>query len=397
MIETTHTSNEAPGTRRLPLGGLLALAAAGFITILLETLPAGILPAMGRDLGVTESAVGQTVTLFALGSIAGAIPIISATMSWPRRRLLVIAIAGYVVTTLLTAVSENFSFTLAIRFLAGIFAGVLWGMLAAYAQRMVAPGHEGRAITIALAGTPVALSVGTPAGTFLAELIGWRSTFGVLSVLSALLIIWILVAVPNFAGQQKGQRTSVGRVFSIPGVLPIIVVTFLYVMAHNVLYTYIASFLAPLGLGNSVSAVLLVFGAASLSSIWITGVFIDRMLRLLLTASCALFGVAVLALGLFGSQPAAVFVGAALWGLAFGGAASLLQVSAVKAAGAAADLVQPIMVTSWNIGIAGGGILGGLLLGGGSGGAGTLPWATFVLVLAALMVMAFAGRRNQSA
>ena len=55
---------------------------------MLETLPAGILPAMSHDLGVTEAA-GQTVTVYAIGSIAGAIPIIRATMGWPRRRLLV--------------------------------------------------------------------------------------------------------------------------------------------------------------------------------------------------------------------------------------------------------------------------------------------------------------------
>jgi predicted MFS family arabinose efflux permease len=395
MTQTKYTSTEAPGVRRLPLGGLLALAAAGFITILLETLPAGILPAMSRDLGVSESAVGQTVTLFALGSIAGAIPIISATISWPRRRLLVTAIAGYVVTTLLTAVSESFTFTLAIRFLAGVFAGVLWGMLAAYAQRMVAQKDQGRAITIALAGTPVALSIGTPAGTLLAGLIGWRHTFGVLAALSVLLIIWILVAVPNFAGQQKGQRTPVGRVFTIPGVLPIVLVTLLYVMAHNVLYTYIASFLAPLGLGDSVSAVLLVFGAASLVSIWITGVFIDRLLRPLLIISCALFATAVLAFGLFGGIPAVVFIGTALWGLAFGGAASLLQVSAGKAAGPSSDIVQPVMVTGWNVGIAGGGILGGLLL--GRVGVGSLAWATFALVLAALVVLVSGRRRNPAA
>ncbi|MFD3655698.1 hypothetical protein [Streptomyces sp. NPDC058620] len=46
-------------------------------------MPAGILPAISGDLGVSESAAGQTVTVFALGSIAGAIPLISATIGWP--------------------------------------------------------------------------------------------------------------------------------------------------------------------------------------------------------------------------------------------------------------------------------------------------------------------------
>lgn len=390
----TQTQQDAPGqtgpAQRLPLGGLLALAAAGFITIMLETLPAGILPAMSAGLGVPESGVGQTVTVFAIGSIAGAIPLISATMGWQRRKLLVLALAGYVVTSLATAVSGNFALTLAIRFIAGVCAGVLWGILATYARRMVTPQHHGRAITIALAGTPVALAIGTPAGTLLAGLIGWRFTFGVMALLAVLLIASVLVTVPDFAGQAKGERTPVGRVFSVPGVLPVVIVTLLYVMAHNVLYTYIASFLAPVGLGGSVSAVLLMFGVVSLVSIWITGVLIDRHLRVLMIASSAAFALAVLALGLLAALPVAVFISAALWGLAFGGAASLLQAAAADAAGPAVDLVQSVMVTGWNVGIAGGGIAGGLLLSGL--GAPSLAWATLVLLVAALIIVITARR-----
>jgi predicted MFS family arabinose efflux permease len=289
------------------------------------------------------------------------------------------------VTSAVTAISDNFALTLVIRFVAGVFAGVLWGMLATYARRMVTPEHRGRAITIALAGTPVALAIGTPAGTLLAGLIGWRFTFGVMALAAVLLILWVLMAVPDFAGQPQSERTPVGRVFSVPGVVPVLIVTLLYVMAHNVLYTYIASFLAPVGLGGSVSAVLLVFGVASLLSTWITGLLIDRHLRILMITSSALFALAVLALGLLAALPAAVFISAGLWGLAFGGAASLLQTAAADAAGSAVDLVQSVMVTGWNIGIAGGGIFGGLLLGGL--GASSLAWATFVLLIAALFIV----------
>jgi predicted MFS family arabinose efflux permease len=167
-----------------------------------------------------------------------------------------------------------------------------------------------------------------------------------------------------------------------------VIVTLLYVMAHNVLYTYIASFLAPVGMSDIVSAVLLVFGVASLVSIWTTGLLIDRHLRNLMIASSALFALAVLALGILSGVPAAVFISAGLWGLAFGGAASLLQTAAADTAGSAVDLVQSVMVTGWNIGIAGGGIIGGLLLSGF--GASALAWATCVLLVAALVIVAAA-------
>ncbi|MFC9243768.1 MFS transporter [Streptomyces sp. NPDC057136] len=391
MTHAQQTSEPAVRSERLPLSGLLALAAAGFITIMLETMPAGILPAISGDLGISESAAGQTVTVFALGSIAGAIPLISATTGWPRRRLLVLALAGYVLTSILTSLSENFTLTLAVRFVAGLFAGTLWALVAGYARRMVAPHQQGKALTLAMAGTPVALAIGTPAGTLIAGLIGWRYTFGVMALLCALVLTWVLTAVPDFPGQARGERTPLTRVFAIPGVVPVVVVTLLYVMAHNVLYTYIASFLAPVGLEDDVSAVLLVFGIASLASIWITGVYIDRHLRLLVISSTTLFALAVLALGLLTTLPAAVFAATALWGLAFGGAASLLQTAVANAAGPAAETVQSVMVTGWNVGIAGGGIVGGLLLGGF--GTSSLAWGTLTLLLVALG-MTLHGRRH---
>lgn len=45
----------ASAAPRLPWAGLLALATAGFITILTEALPAGLLPQMAAGLGVSES------------------------------------------------------------------------------------------------------------------------------------------------------------------------------------------------------------------------------------------------------------------------------------------------------------------------------------------------------
>jgi MFS family permease len=60
---------------RLPLASLLALAMAAFITILTEALPAGLLPQMAQGLAVSEAWVGQTVTIYAIGSLVAAIPL----------------------------------------------------------------------------------------------------------------------------------------------------------------------------------------------------------------------------------------------------------------------------------------------------------------------------------
>src|ERR1700756_4184444 len=144
----------APSRERLPLGGLLALATAGFITILTEAMPAGLLPQMGAGLGVSDALVGQLVTLYALGSLLAAIPLTIATRGWRRRPLLLIAIAGFALVNSVTAISSDYLLTLVARFFAGVFAGLLWALLAGYASRMVAPHLQGRAIAVAMLGAP---------------------------------------------------------------------------------------------------------------------------------------------------------------------------------------------------------------------------------------------------
>ncbi len=374
---------------RLPLLGLLALAAAGFITILTEAMPAGLLPQIGASLQVTPALVGQMVTVYAIGSLVAAIPLVAFTRHWRRRPLLLTAIGGFAIVNTVTALSNDYALTLVARFFAGVFAGLLWALLAGQAARMVPPALQGRAIAVAMLGTPLALSLGVPAGTLLGTGMGWRPAFLIMSALSVLLLGWVRWQVPDFPGQEDGRQNSLRRVFALPGMRPVLAVMLAFVLAHNILYTYIAPYLVQVGLGTRVDLVLLVFGGASLAGIWITGVLIDRWLRELVLTGTTGFALAALLLATGTGSPTVVFLAVVLWGIAFGGAATQFQTASAKAAGGSADVAQSMVVTAWNIAIAGGGLVGGLLL--QSRGAGALPWALIVLLVPALWLTWRAG------
>ncbi|NTX14463.1 MFS transporter [Myxococcus sp. CA051A] len=379
-----HADGTAEREERLPIAGLLALAMAAFITVLTEALPAGLLPRMSADLGVSEALVGQLVTLYAIGTLVTAIPLTAATQGWRRRPLLILALLGFVVVNTVTAVSTNFVLTLGARFFAGVFAGLLWALVAGYAARMVPEHQQGRAMAIAMVGIPLALSLGIPAGTFLGAAVGWRVTFGIMSILTVILVGWVFVRLPDFPGQTGDRRMSIRKVFMLPGIRSVLFVTLAFVLSHNVLYTYIAPFLAPAGMAKNIDIVLLVFGVFALVSIWVIGVLIDRWLRELVLVSTALLVLVSFALGLWGSVPAVVYAGVAVWGLAYGGAATLFQTASAKAAGEAADVAQSMIVTAWNIAIAGGGIAGGVLL--ETLGVVSFPWMLVILLVPTLLV-----------
>lgn len=369
---------------RMPVASLLALAMAAFITILTEALPAGLLPQMAQGLAVSEAWVGQTVTVYAIGSLVAAIPLTAATQGVRRRPLLLAAIGGFAIANTVTTLSASYTLTLAARFVAGVSAGLLWALLAGYAARMVPEHQKGRAIAIAMVGTPLALSLGVPAGTLLGNLLGWRMCFGIISLLALLLMGWVRLKVPDFAGQPTDKRLSLRQVFILPGIRPVLFVVLAFVLAHNILYTYIAPYLLTAGMVDRTDVVLLVFGGTSVAGIWIVGVLIDRYLRRLTLASTILFGAAALTLGMAGGDPVAVYAAVGAWGLAFGGAATLFQTALARSAGDAADIAQSMLVTAWNAAIASGGIVGGVLL--DRFGVGAFSPALLVLLLATLLV-----------
>ena len=372
-------------TERLPMGALLALAMTGFICIVTETLPAGLLPQISQGLDVSSALAGQMVTVYALGSLLAAIPLTIATQGWRRRNVLLLTIVGFLLFNSITAWSSDYGATLIARFFAGASAGLAWSLLAGYARRMVAPHLQGRAMAVAMVGTPIALSLGVPLGTWLGALVGWRTAFGLMSALTLVLMVWVVVKVPDYPGQAASERIGLRQVLMTPGVRSVLAVVLTWMLAHNMLYTYIAPFVASAGLGNKVDIVLLVFGLAALVGIWLTGRLVDRHLRNSVLTSLATFAAISLLFGFFSRSVAVVYAGIFVWGLSFGGAATLLQTALADAAGEGADVALSMNVVVWNSAIAAGALTGGVLL--DQVGVGVFPWVLLVLLLVGLWIV----------
>jgi predicted MFS family arabinose efflux permease len=358
--------------------------------IMTETLPAGLLPQIAHGLDVSEGAAGQLVAAYALGTVLAALPLVAATRGFARKPLLLAGIAGFVVANGVTAVSPAYALTLVARAVAGACSGLLWGLTPGYARRIVPPALAGRGLAVAGVGTPLALALGTPAGSFAGTLLGWRWVFGAMSLAGLALTLWVLLVVPPAAGERdrRDPVRAVTAVLARPGVRPVLVVVGVWMLAHNLLYTYLAPFLAVRAPGLRVDAALLLFGVAALVGIGVTGVLIDALLRRLTVASLAVFAAAALALGLTGGTVPVVLAVLA-WGLAFGGASALVNTAVADAATPETDVAATLVSTVWNGSIFGGSVLGALVLAQDAGG---LAWVALPLVAAALVVVLLARR-----
>lgn len=362
MNQFNNRSEQNRSAPSLPIWKLLAFTVAGFITIMTEIIPAGLLALISHDLEVSEALAGQMISVYALGSVIAAIPVVAATRSWSRKPLLLLAITGLFVFNSLTALSSSYIVILISRFIAGMSAGIIWGILAGYARSLVPAHLQGRAMAIVGVGQPIALCMGVPLAIGLGNLFGWRGVFWMISGLALILIIWIKISLPHLAGQPVSKQQSILNVLVHPGIGAILAVIFVWILAHNILYTFISPYLSAVQLSEHIDLILLIFGLSSIFGIWITGIWIDRSLRKLTLISLTGFAIAALFMGFSSHHIWLVMLGIVLWGITFGGAPTLLQTALADVADENVDIAQSMLVTVFNLAVAGGGILGGILL-----------------------------------
>ncbi len=189
--------------------------------------------------------------------------------------------------------------------------GTLWAMLVGYAARMLPAERRGRAIAIVPADITLALSLGLPAGTAPADALGRRAAFAAPAVPAVLLVVGIRRRVPGFAGEAPGEHVPLLRVAALPGIGTVLSVTLTLLVGHQVMYTYGAPLAQHAGFGRT-GLVLLVFGAATVVGIRVTGVLVDRHLRRTLLGALALLATAMLALGAYAGHAAVLLVAVAL-------------------------------------------------------------------------------------
>ncbi|MEP9380555.1 MFS transporter [Aquabacter sp. CN5-332] len=167
------------------------------------------------------------------------------------------------------------------------------------------------------------------------------------------------------------------------GIRAVLFVVFTFVLAHNILYIYIQPVLQPSGLSGSVDIILFIFGLGAIVSLWIVGALVDRRLQSLVVASVLFFGSAAALIGFLGDVAQIIYLTAIVWGLAFGGFATITQTSLSRFAGSSVDVAQAMYTTGWNTAVAAGGVAGGLLL--DRTGTSAFPW-----IVLGILVIAFA-------
>ncbi|WP_043958964.1 MFS transporter [Lysobacter sp. A03] len=370
------------------------MASVTFVGILSELVPSGILPQMTEGLGIEESDVGFLVGVYALASAVAAIPLISATLAFNRKALLMALLIGFAVSNVVVGVSSSYLVIISARIVGGICAGVMWPMIAAYGTRLVPEHMHGKAITVIMSGNTLGISIGLPAMTAIGLTFGWRSVFLALGGIVAVIAVLSYFFLPSISGEKLDKSNSPLAVLKMPSILIVLLLTFLSVAAHYGVYTYITLLVEMIGFAGGIGIALLIFGIGSVISVVVSARYIDAYLRPLIVAMLGVGGLSMAMFLAFKGTVGVSHVAFFLWGLAFGPLVTMYQTAVSKQVESAKDVATSVQSSVFNLSIMIATWVGGMLLNRSpSEGVKHIVYMSLACFIAAI-VIAFLARRT---
>ena len=257
---------------------VVILIASSFMLGMSEFIVVGILPDIATDLKVSEVTVGNLVSLFAF-VYAPVTPLGSALSArFPRFATHLTLIGIFLAGNLLCAFAPNYAVLVVARIMIALVSGTLVAVAMTYAPDVTTDKFRTKFIAWVFSGFSIASVVGVPVGTWVANTFGWRWAFHMINVLTIMLIVGMVVALPRNSHIVKIGFLPQFRLFFDRRIqLGVLTVVF-GAAASYVFYTYLTPIMrdevhVP---EQYLSVGLVIFGAACLWSNLYGGKLADR-------------------------------------------------------------------------------------------------------------------------
>lgn len=176
---------------------VVILIASSFMLGMSEFIVVGILPGIAADLKISEVTVGNLVSLFAF-VYAPVTPLGSALSArFPRFATHLTLIGIFLAGNILCAFAPNYAVLVVARIMIALVSGTLVAVAMTYAPDVTTDRFRTKFIAWVFSGFSIASVVGVPVGTWVANTFGWRWAFHMINVLTIMLIVGMVVALPR--------------------------------------------------------------------------------------------------------------------------------------------------------------------------------------------------------
>ncbi|MBE3551947.1 MAG: MFS transporter [Kyrpidia tusciae] len=194
---------------------LLIVAASVFLDTVVYGAIVPIVPLYLAEIGAPGWALGAVFATYSAGLLAGGVPFGLLADRWGRRPVLLLGLAGLVVTTLAFAWSASVWPLILSRLLQGLAAAAIWSAGPALVTDVAPPEWRGRYLSIAMTGTNLGTIVGPVFGGTVAGWFGRSAPFYVIAAAAAVLFFAVF-ALPKGKGIAGEEAPPTRVVLSVP-------------------------------------------------------------------------------------------------------------------------------------------------------------------------------------
>ncbi|GIP27317.1 putative MFS-type transporter YtbD [Paenibacillus sp. J23TS9] len=380
-----------PQGNKKSMFALLALAISAYAIGTTEFISVGLLPLIARDLNISVTLTGLTVTLYALGVTFGAPVLTSLTMGMSRKKLLIGIMLVFIAGNSTAALSGGIAMLLVGRIISALAHGVFMSIGTTIAADMVPENRRASAIAILFSGLTIATVTGVPLGTFIGQQMGWRAAFFTIAIIGVIALIANMILIPKHL--RKGTKTPVKEQLKLvtnSRLLLAFLITALGYGGTFVVFTYLSPLLHNItGFKEStVALILLLYGIAIAIGNVIGGKAANRKPLSALLVMFSLQAVVLLVLTFTAPFKVAslitIFVMGLLAFMNVPGLQAYVVMLAERFAPKAVDVASAVNIAAFNAGIALGAYLGGVIT--DTIGIVHTGWVGAVMVAAAVLL-----------
>lgn len=368
---------------------VISLTLSTFIFNTSEFIPIGLLTSIADDFAITESKAGLLITIYAWVVALASLPLMMAFAKTENKKLMLSLVALFTASHILSGFSNSYVMLMISRIGVACSHAVFWSIVTPLAVHVAPEGHRSTALSMIITGSSIAMIVGLPLGRAVGLMVGWRVTFLLIAILSAIVLCLLAAFLPKVPSDNNISLKTLPTLVSTPALLCIFVMTALTITGHFTAYSYIEPFLGQAaGFTNGeITMVLSAFGVIGIIVSVLFSKYYDRHQFAFLRV--AVFGICIctLLLGISSGNSFIMVCTCLLWGLSINCFNISLQSCIIDYSPFGTAIAMSIYSGIYNVGIGAGALVGGIVCShigipfvGYVGGAVSLVSALFFLL-----------------
>ncbi|MFN8416535.1 MAG: MFS transporter [Cytophagaceae bacterium] len=187
---------------------IFLLAAINFTHIMDFVMMAPLNPFMKDDLSISTSQFGILLSVYTIAAAVSGIIGFFFIDKYDRRTAIFRLYEGFILANLMCAIAPGYKYFMFARILAGLFGGVLGGLVLSVIGDIIPMERRGKAMGIVMAAFSAASALGIPVGLLLAKSFDFHAPFWLLTFLSIGVYAMLKFNFPSITVHMNNPHTK---------------------------------------------------------------------------------------------------------------------------------------------------------------------------------------------